>query len=101
MMENNNQIGQLPLSNIPDLEDVLQEYPSLGGQITDFNTFGTDPLEQRSDLIEERKERFKLQFQTFDPIFYDIVNGRSAHFRSGLLHFIDISLTLVVDLQML
>ena len=94
VMQANNQTGQLPLSGIPDPEDVLQQYQNFGGQITVFSGFGTDPLEQRVDLIEQREEQFKLQFQSFNQIFQDIVNGNSACFRSGLLHFIDISINL-------
>ena len=94
LMQTNQRTGQIPASSIPEPNEAFLEYERQGGQITVFNGFGKDPLEQRPDLIQQREEHFKLQFPSFERIFHDTVNGNSARFHAGLLHFINISMTL-------
>ena len=49
LMSNNNEVAQMNPLVIPSPDHALQPFQSYGGEITVFNAFGQDPLEQ--DLI--------------------------------------------------
>ncbi|KAL5517477.1 hypothetical protein EMCRGX_G003023 [Ephydatia muelleri] len=66
---------------IPSPEQAVQQYHSLGGQLTIFSHFGTDPLEDGQRA--ERDERLKANILDFPTIFYKLVNGDDKPFQNG------------------
>jgi len=96
-MSSNNQVAKVTPAAIPNPDDALQEYQNGGGEITIFNSFGRDPLEQRPDLIAEREFDF-YQLHSFEDIFYSIINTNPIPFQTGLLDFITISKQIAAQL---
>ena len=74
---------------IPSPEQAVQQYHSLGGQLTIFSHFGTDLLEDGQRA--ERDKRLKANILDFPTIFYKLVNGDDKPFQNGLKCFIDLT----------
>jgi len=98
LMANNNKAAQLHPTVIPTPDDALQDFESGGGEITVFNSFGNDPLEQRPDLIRQREVYFYQRHPRFEDIFYSTVNSNPCPFQEGLLDFISISKQIAAQL---
>ena len=94
-MRRNNRIARIDPSLLPSSDDAVQLYEQFGGNITQFSAFGQDPLNSRSDLVQQRETEFYQRYPQFGPFFHKLVNGDACLFREGLLYFIHISTHLV------
>lgn len=98
-MVKNNQTVAIDSLLVPDPQVALQQFWSHGGHITEFSSFGYDPLEGNSEFFAQRESRFLEQYSDFGPFFHRIVNGDYSFFRDGLLYFIDMSKQLASTLD--
>lgn len=58
----------------------------MGGQLTRFSSFGSDPLTGNPEHQRRRDAIFEAQFD-IDAVFGSIVNGQDAQFRLGVKNF--------------
>ena len=62
----------------------------MGGKLTRFPAFGTDPLTGNPEHRRRRDAIFEAQFD-IDTVFGSIVNGQDAQFRLAIQQFLRIS----------
>lgn len=79
---------------MPTPEDATCEFERMGGSLTIFSPFGTDPLQHRQDLVGARETEFFRHVSDFSRIFHSLVNGNDRLFRDGLKLFIDLTFRL-------
>ena len=91
-------MGAIPLSAIPDGREAADLYREVGGSITMFPKFGTDPLEACSDLKDRRNHEFSNRYPEFAPLFYTVVNSNYTPFCEALSFFILITHSLSTEL---
>ena len=70
---------------------VVQQFEALGGHITNFTSFGEDPLRSHPNLVAEREAKFHEQYPDFTEFFHTIVNGDSSLLCQGIIFLIDLS----------
>ena len=87
LMRRNNRIARIDPSLLTSY-DAVQLYEQFGGNITQFSAFGQDPLNSRSDLVQQRETEFYQRYPQFGPFFHKLVNVDACLFREGLLYFI-------------
>lgn len=90
-MTKNNQTVTIDPLLVPDSQLALKQFQSHGGHITEFSSFGHDPLEGNLELFRQRESKFLERYSDFGPFFHKIVNGDYSFFHDGLLYFIDVS----------
>lgn len=62
-----------------------------GRCITQFSSFGVDPIANDVHLIQECSTQFQQRYPTVDPLFYQLVNGDDRPSRDGIHFFIHTS----------
>lgn len=72
--------SQISSTEIPLGHQVVQEYSQLGGTITEFSPFGSDPLNNNREAAEERDRDFLAEFNSFNSIANAIANHNEAFF---------------------
>jgi hypothetical protein len=82
-MANNRSIDPLPLHSVPTPEDMLFYYTSAGGTITEFGSFGEDPL-QVEELKELREKEFAYDAPAYADVFSAVVNGDGSLLISAI-----------------
>lgn len=82
---------KLATSDVPPAEEAVQQFSSMGGQLTIFSPFGRDPLEDAPALVAQRDVQFSTSTPPFSTIFHAIANGNDGPFRSGLQTFINLT----------
>jgi hypothetical protein len=78
-------------NDVPTVDEAVAGFQAKGGRLTLFSSFGVDPLEGRDDLCQIRIRNFHERFNNFSSIFHSVCNEDDTLFRSGLLHFINIT----------
>ena len=68
MMENNQAI-QIDSRLLPNTGSAVKEYETLGEQLTIFNCFGEDPLQNSPTLVAHREADVLLAFLIFHLFF--------------------------------
>ena len=87
----NNRARKIPQTLLPLPEQASEAYRNTMGVLTDPSPYGRDPLDQDTTKNRLRLQAFHGRFPSFDPIFYDLVNGNSTSFKEAVLFFIDIT----------
>ena len=59
-MESNNQTARIEHQLISTPEDAIRQYEAAGGHITNFNSFGIDPIANDDHLIRQRNTQFQF-----------------------------------------
>lgn len=78
LMNANNHAKKIYASLIPEREVAVQQFEALEGHITNFTSFGEDPLRSHPNLVAEREAKFHEQYPDFTEFFHTIVNGDSS-----------------------
>ena len=81
---------------LPSTSQAAQLFETNGGSLTYSNSFGDDPLSDCAEKLQIREYAFFEKYPLFDDIFYNLVNGNDAVFRSALLFFVDVTFRLSV-----
>ncbi len=63
----------------------------MGGRLTTFSPFGSDPLVDSPALVAQRDTEFSASFPPFSTVFHAIVNGNDQLFRVGIKRVIDLT----------
>ena len=94
-MERNNHTYYLPSDDIlPTQEEAITMYESDGGNISQPEVFGFDPLLGQIDKQKARLYNFNSKFSNLEVIFYTLVNGDNHLFEEALLSFINLTLNM-------
>lgn len=82
-------------AEIPLPLDAVLQYRNQGGQLRDPVPFGTDPLENDSDLCAEREQQWLLKCgMDSEQMFSEIISGKDYILENAILDFIDITSSL-------
>ena len=73
------------------MSSATQQFEAMGGNLTHFSHFGSDPLADYPELIAERERQFHGSYPDFAPIFHELSNGRRQLFESGILLFLQLT----------
>ena len=87
-MDRNNRIAHIDSQLIPSARDAQILYHQAGGHITSDSSFGIDPLAESEGKKALRLYAFHERYQSFDLIFFDVVNSRPFIFHEALLFYI-------------
>ena len=87
----NNHTQPLSSAVLLSAESAVQEFEALGGNITLFSPFGSDPLSDHPELVAERERQFYSSYSDFAPIFYELTNGCTQLFEGGLQLFLQLT----------
>ena len=98
LMRENNMAMSVQYTLIPETTDAVQLMESKGSHLTRFSSFGSDPLANRVDLVQQRQDVFFRRYPDFSTFFHTVVNSDYGLFRDGLLYFIQTSMDLVSSL---
>ena len=79
LVRRNNCIAQIGPSLLPSSDDAVQLYEQFGGNITQFSAFGQDPLNSRSDLVQQRETEFYQRYPQFGHFFTNLSTGMLAY----------------------
>ena len=90
-MASNNQVARIASQVIPSPEEAIKLFEEAGGSLTHFSVFGADPLGDDVIRKQQREVQFHQGYPSFDPIFYNLVNGDDTLFRQGLLLYIQLT----------
>lgn len=94
-MERNNHTYHLPSNDIlPTQEEAVTMYERDGGNISQPEVFGFDPLLGQLDKQKARLYHFNSKFPNLDVIFHTLVNGDNHLFEEALLSFINLTLSM-------
>ena len=77
-------VTPIPVGVLPHGDVARQQYIHQGGSITQFGTFGVDPLQNRADLVIRRDALIKKQ----NPSFTNVVSGNGNLLQDCMLNFI-------------
>ena len=84
----------LPAIVIPTVEEAVEMYERMGGQLSRSFTVGHDPLDARNDLKESREHLYQSSNPSDEEVYSELVHQRPDYFRSSLLSFIHITVRL-------
>lgn len=90
-MNSNNQVQPINPQFIQDPDEAQTSFEQLGGRITAFSPFGSDPLLNHPVLSQRRNSMFHQQYPNFNAFFSRAANGDFTLFKAGLIHFINSS----------
>ena len=90
-MVKDNRVKRIDRSLLPTPNEIVQQYRQSGGHITEFCSFGSDPIANNLNKCIVRNTSFSQCYPSFDAIFHQLVNGNETLFREGLLYYIDIT----------
>ena len=79
-MTKNNQTVTIDPLLVPDSQLALQQFQSHGGHITEFSSFGHDPLEGNLELFRQRESKFLERYSDFGPFFIRLSMGTIVFF---------------------
>ena len=99
LMMRNNRAQRIDKSVLPSPDLAVQMYTNAGGNLTDPDSFGNDPISTLPNKVDLRKTAFVEKFSSFGDIFHELVNGDSSKFKTGLLYYIDITKRLAASQQ--
>ena len=91
LMMRNNRAQRIDMSVLPSPDLAVHMSTNAGGNITDPDSFGNDPISTLPNKVDLRKTAFVEKFSSFQDIFHELVNGDSSKFKKGLLYYIDIT----------
>ncbi|XP_020914298.2 uncharacterized protein LOC110251890 [Exaiptasia diaphana] len=78
--------------DLPNGYELSQEYTQLGGQITEFSPYGSDPLLNDFQAKENRDRLFFSRYVSFENVAHAIANHQEDVFEQALLHYINLTL---------
>ena len=78
-------------TDIPTTEDAVDMYRQQSGVLTDPSEFGTDPLENDIQKIDQREQEFRSNAMSVEDIFTNVISGNDVPFRQAILLYIDIT----------
>ena len=84
-------VTPVPVGVLPHGDVARQQYIDQEGSITQFGTFGVDPLRNRADLVIRRDALFEVQNPSFDVVFSNIVCGNGNLLQDCILNFISVT----------
>lgn len=70
---------------------AVSEYEISQGQLTYFTSFGSDPLNERPDLVTKRMELFYSQGFSYEFLFTDVASSNGEKFKDGIVYFCEIT----------
>lgn len=79
---------------IPTTTEAVRMYEENGGQLSQSNEFGIDPLVNRPDLYESRPSLFNANSDDPKEIFSDTVHGDNTRLEKCITLFYDITMAL-------
>lgn len=79
---------------LPSTRDAVDMYRQQGGILTDPSEFGTDPLENDTQKIDQREQEFHNNAMSFEDIFSNVISDNDVPFREAILLYIDITVHL-------
>ena len=91
MMLQDNRTKRLDPAFIPTVDDAVTNYRAQGGQLTDPDELGVDPISCDGNKSKIRQQTFSEKFPSFGIIFDNLVNGQPEMFREGLLFYLNIT----------
>ena len=71
--------------------DAVHLYQHNGGHLTEESNFGQDLLANDPQKCAIRDAAFASTYPSFEPMFYQTVNGNDRLFQEGLKYFLDIT----------
>ena len=85
--------GTIATTNIhlPSTGDAVGMYRQQGGVLTDPSPYGTDPLENDTQKMDQRRLEFQSNAMTFEDIFTNVISGNDVPFRRAILLYIHIT----------
>ena len=87
-MYRNSRIAQVDLDLVPSAMDAEALYRQAGGNITSTSVFGHDLLTTSESKKAVRTEAFNERYNSFQSIYFEVVNGRPQLFCDALLFYI-------------
>ncbi len=84
----NIQTRRVSSSVVPTADVAVQRFSAMGGKLTIFSPFGSDPLADHPALAAQREVEFSSSVPPFSAVFHAIVNGNDRLFREGVRRFI-------------
>ena len=91
-MQANNKPCLLPTQDLlPSKEQAVALYESEGGNITQPQLFGVDPICENPHAKKLRFDTFLAANPNFSTVFHGVVNGQSHFFKEGLQHFLSLT----------
>ena len=84
-------VTPIPIGVLPCGDVARKQYIDQGGSITQFGTFGVDPLRNRADLVIRRDALFEMQNPSFDTVFSNVVSGNGNLLQDCILKFISVT----------
>ena len=84
---------RLPQSAVPDVDDAVQSYLSVGGRLTypSVNRFSHDRLGSSAARSRRRQTLFSRRFSNFSSLFSAVANGNYRPFQDARLHMIQLT----------
>ena len=79
-------------AEIATVVDAAAEYRQQGGRLTDPQPFGSDPLEEDSQVVEQREETVLQRIgMSFEGIFNNLIAGNKDPFERVIMLFISVT----------
>ena len=78
----------IQMSSLLTMEEAALSYRQHQGILTEFNTFGSDPLSERNDLVRRRLQLFN---PSYDELFTNVVSSDGQQFIDAIMRFISIT----------
>ena len=96
LAENNNQAARIPAGqNIIPTADVAETfYVAAGGHLSPMTLFGSDPLADSPELIQQRQRALEQNIPAPEELFAFTVNGDYAPFAQSLQFMIQTTIRL-------
>jgi hypothetical protein len=98
-MRQYNEITHIPAHNVPSTEWAANCYRAQGGNLTDEQGCGVDPIGDFPDLVARRNELFEQGIQRISDIVSDLNCGEGNLYRQHILNYIDLTLTLAQEIR--
>ena len=91
----NHGITQIPISELPTLDEAVTDYERGGGSLTRDSKFGFDPLRTNPDLLLRRDRLFRENYPSFEELFTAAVSDNYYVFEASIEGFKNITFRLL------
>ena len=91
LARSNDRTTKLRPGDIPSTDEAVHRFHAMGGHLTTFSSFGSDPLVDHPDLVAQRDMEYARWAPEFPTIFHAIVNGNELLFKNSIVKFIELT----------
>ena len=88
---NNDKTIKRPSGDIPSTDEAVHRFFAMGGHLTTFSPFGSDPLVDHPNLVAQRDADYARCMPEFPTIFHAIVNGNELLFKNSIMKYVELS----------